>query len=101
LDFEERCRRLLPRLEREALGERFHVAAVGAPAVLSSWTSAHLALALQPIDPVAALGELRALYAACHARTACSPRSSSQAIANARCARTRSVRSSARTTARS
>jgi len=65
LEFEERCRRLLPKLEREALGTRFHVAAEGAPAVLSAWTSAHLALALRHIDPAAALAELRALYDAC------------------------------------
>ena len=65
MEFEARCRELLPRLEREAHGRRFHVATVDGPAVLSSWTSAHLALALRNLDPVAAIAELRSLYAGC------------------------------------
>ena len=65
LEFEARCRRLLPRLEREVNGLRFHVAAVDAPAILSSWTSAHVALALRHLDPAAAAQELRNLYAGC------------------------------------
>ncbi len=65
MEFETRCRELLPTLEREAHGLRFHVAAVDAPAVLSSWTSAHLALALRRLAPEAAVAELRSLYAGC------------------------------------
>jgi hypothetical protein len=48
-----------------ASGARFHVAATDAPAVQSSWTSAHLALALHRLDPALALAELRSLYASC------------------------------------
>ncbi len=65
MEFETRCRSLLPHLAREAHGVRFHVAAADAPAVLSSWTSAHLALALRKLAPELALAELRSLYAAC------------------------------------
>jgi len=65
VEFEARCRDLLPSLEREGHGLRFHVATVDGPAVLSSWTSAHLALALRHLDPAAALAELRSLYAGC------------------------------------
>jgi hypothetical protein len=65
VEFETRCRDLLPSLEREGHGLRFHVAAVDAPAVLSSWTSAHLALALRRLDPAGAVAELRSLYAGC------------------------------------
>lgn len=65
LEFEQRCRDLLPSLEREDGGLRFHVATVDGPAVMSSWTSAHLALSLRHIDAAAALAELRALYEGC------------------------------------
>ncbi len=65
MEFETRCRNLLPHLSREAHGLPFHVAAPDEPAVLSSWTSAHLALALRRIDPDLALAELRSLYAGC------------------------------------
>jgi hypothetical protein len=65
VEFEARCRDLLPSLEREGHGLRFHVAAVDDPAVLSSWTSGHLALAMRHLHPEAALAELRSLYAGC------------------------------------
>ena len=65
MEFEARCRELLPHLSREAHGVRFHVAAADDPAVLSAWTSAHLALALRHLDPAAALTELRSLYGIC------------------------------------
>ncbi len=65
MEFEARCRKLLPELIREAHGVRFHVDAADAPAVLSSWSSAHLALALRAIDPALAVAELANLYAAC------------------------------------
>jgi hypothetical protein len=65
LDFERRCRELLSALAREANGMAFHVAERDAPAVVSSWESAHAALALRHLDPAAAAAELRAVYAAC------------------------------------
>jgi len=65
LEFERRSRELLSALARESRGLRFHVAERCAPSVLSSWDSAHLALALQHLDPALAAAELRALYAAC------------------------------------
>jgi hypothetical protein len=65
VEFEARCRSLLPSLEREGHGLRFHVAAAEDPAVLSSWTSAHLALALRRVAPDLAASELRSLYAGC------------------------------------
>ncbi|MEX2208756.1 MAG: hypothetical protein WEF50_21280 [Myxococcota bacterium] len=65
MEFETRCRSLLPHLARDGHGVRFHVAATDAPAVQSSWTSAHLALALWNLDPALALAELRSLYASC------------------------------------
>lgn len=65
MEFEKRCRDLLPSLERQGHGLRFHVANVDAPAVMSSWTSAHLALALRQLDSDFALAELRSLYAGC------------------------------------
>ncbi|MFI5314894.1 MAG: hypothetical protein ACHQ6T_04280 [Myxococcota bacterium] len=65
MEFERRSRELLSALARDAHGLRFHVAELGAPSVLSSWDSAHLALALLHVDPAAAVAELRALYAAC------------------------------------
>ncbi len=65
VEFEKRCRDLLPSLRREAHGLRFHVATIDGPAVMSSWTSAHLALALRHVDPDVALSELRSLYSGC------------------------------------
>jgi hypothetical protein len=65
VDFERRTRELLAKLERSGFGTRFHVASTRAPAVLSAFDSAHLALALRSVDPAAAAAELRALYAAC------------------------------------
>lgn len=65
MEFEARCRRLVPNLARELDGTRFHTCDVAAPAVLSSWTSAHLALGLRHLDPAAAAAELRSLYALC------------------------------------
>ncbi len=65
MDFEARCRRLVPNLAREIDGAGFHAGDVADPAVLSSWTSAHLALGLRHIDPAAAVTELRTLYASC------------------------------------
>jgi mannosylglycerate hydrolase MGH1-like protein len=65
VDFERRCRELWPVFARTAHELAFHVDAPSAPNVLSSWTSAHVALALAPQDPTAATAELRALYRAC------------------------------------
>lgn len=65
MEFETRCRSLLPHLARDGHGVRFHVAATDAPASQSSWTSAHLALALWKLDPALARAELRSLYSSC------------------------------------
>jgi hypothetical protein len=65
MEFEERSRRLFSTLERPGFGGSFHVASTDAPAVLSAFDSAHLALALRHLDPAAAAAELRTLYAAC------------------------------------
>ena len=65
MDFERRCRDLMPALARSANGWTFHVAERGAPSVVSAWESAHAALVLRHLDPAAAAAELRALYEAC------------------------------------
>jgi len=65
VEFERRCRELLPSFARGADGLAFHVDSPGAADVLSSWTSAHVALVLAALDPAAAAAELRALYRAC------------------------------------
>ena len=65
MEFESRCRELLPSFARSADGLAFHVDSRSGPDVLSSWTSAHAALVLSALDPGAATAELRALYRAC------------------------------------
>ncbi|HTO55461.1 MAG TPA: hypothetical protein VMR50_18905 [Myxococcota bacterium] len=65
MEFEHRCRDLLPALARESADLAYHVAERGAPALLSAFDSAHLALALRHLDAAAAAAELRALYQAC------------------------------------
>ena len=65
MDFQRRCRELLPALLRGANGWSFHVAERDAPSVVSAWESAHAALVVRHVDPAAAAAELRALYEAC------------------------------------
>ncbi|HTO69677.1 MAG TPA: hypothetical protein VMR31_07420 [Myxococcota bacterium] len=65
MEFEHRCRDLLPRFARRAQELAFHVDSLEGPSVLSAWTSAHAALALATLDASAAAAELRALYRAC------------------------------------
>jgi len=63
-DLELACRALFDGLEFEAFGGRIHLSSGKGP-VLSSWASAHHALALRHIDPRRASEELATLYAAC------------------------------------
>ncbi len=65
LEFESRCRALLERRRTEAFGVSFHLASTEPQMLLSSYASAHHALALFHLDRDLALNELRALYAAC------------------------------------
>src|SRR5262249_45585565 len=64
LDFERRCRELMPALARSANGWTFHVAERSAPSVVSAWESAHAALVLLHLDPPAPAAELRAPHQA-------------------------------------
>ena len=65
MDLATRSRELLQSLEREGFGARFHAASAEANGTLSSWSSAHHALALRSSDPALAADELRSAYAAC------------------------------------
>ena len=65
MEFERRCREVLDLLARAGDGGPFHVAGRADADVRSSWASAHAVLALQALDPAAALAELRALYRVC------------------------------------
>lgn len=65
MEFEARCRRLLPSLAREIDGAHFHASSAAGTALISSWASGHLALGLRHLDAAAAAAELRTLYALC------------------------------------
>jgi len=58
-------RDLFASLRRKSPGGAFHVPFADAPDHISSWHSAHHALALRHLDPAAAAEELAAVYAAC------------------------------------
>ena len=66
MDSQARCRELFQKLERQADGGRFHVATSDGEAItVSSFASAHHALALRHLDPALAAEELRTVFAEC------------------------------------
>ncbi len=64
MDLAASCRRLFESHRRENFGGLFHVSSPEVANVLSSWASAHHALALRHIEPELARRELETLYRA-------------------------------------
>jgi len=64
-DVEQACAAMLESLEHEAFGGRFHLSGTSKLPALSSWASAHAALAMRHLDPAYARDELQTLYEAC------------------------------------